>query len=105
MPAPAQGEARRADCVRFAAVGFRHRRKKREIGDARNQLFREMAVCSKVLRPRAFVMEQNVSGMVKADFKIVFAEILRTLKRCGYRVKGYLLNAMFYLRRRSRASA
>ena len=39
---------------------------------------------------------ENVSGMVKGDFKIVFAEILRTLKACGYRVKARLLNAMFY---------
>jgi DNA (cytosine-5)-methyltransferase 1 len=39
---------------------------------------------------------ENVSGMVKGDFKVVFAEILRTLKACGYRVKVRLLNAMFY---------
>jgi alpha-beta hydrolase superfamily lysophospholipase len=37
---------------------------------------------------------ENVSGMVRGDFKVIFAEILRTLKACGYRVKARLLNAM-----------
>ena len=77
------------NCQGFSTAG------KREIGDARNQLFREYCRLLEGLRPRAFVME-NVSGMVKGDFKIIFAEILRTLKGCGYRVKARLLNAMFY---------
>lgn len=76
-------------CQGFSTAG------KREIGDARNQLFREYCRLLEGLRPRAFVME-NVSGMVKGDFKLIFAEILRTLKGCGYRVKARLLNAMFY---------
>ena len=76
-------------CQGFSTSG------KRELGDQRNQLFREYCRLLEGLRPRAFVME-NVSGMVKGDFKIVFAEILRTLKGCGYRVKARLLNAMFF---------
>ena len=76
-------------CQGFSTAG------KREIGDQRNQLFREFVRLLSGLRPRAFVME-NVSGMVKGDFKVIFAEILRTLKACGYRVKVRLLNAMFY---------
>lgn len=76
-------------CQGFSTSGSR------EIGDQRNQLFREYCRLLEGLRPRAFVME-NVSGMVKGDFKIVFAEILRTLKSCGYRVKARLLNAMFF---------
>jgi len=76
-------------CQGFSTSG------KREIGDGRNQLFREYCRLLTGLRPRAFVME-NVSGMVKGDFKVIFAEILRTLKACGYRVKARLLNAMFY---------
>ena len=76
-------------CQGFSTSG------KREIGDQRNQLFREFVRLLSGLRPRAFVME-NVSGMVKGDFKVIFAEILRTLKACGYRVKVRLLNAMFY---------
>lgn len=76
-------------CQGFSTAG------KRELGDARNQLFREYVRLLKGLRPRAFVME-NVSGMVKGDFKLIFAEILRELKACGYRVKARLLNAMFF---------
>jgi len=76
-------------CQGFSTAG------KREIGDQRNQLFREFVRLLSGLRPRAFVME-NVSGMVKGDFKVIFAEILRTLKACGYRVKVRLLNAMFF---------
>lgn len=76
-------------CQGFSTSG------KRELGDARNQLFREYCRLLQGLRPRAFVME-NVSGMVKGDFKLIFAEILRTLKGCGYRVKARLLNAMFF---------
>lgn len=76
-------------CQGFSIAG------KRELGDARNQLFREYCRLLEGLRPRAFVME-NVSGMVNGDFKLVFAEILRTLKRCGYRVKARVLNAMFF---------
>lgn len=76
-------------CQGFSTAG------KRETGDARNQLFREYCRLLEGLRPRAFVME-NVSGMVKGDFKVIFAEILRTLKACGYRVKARLLNAMYF---------
>lgn len=76
-------------CQGFSTAG------KREMGDQRNQLFREFVRLLSGLRPRAFVME-NVSGMVKGDFKVIFAEILRTLKACGYRVKVRLLNAMCF---------
>jgi DNA (cytosine-5)-methyltransferase 1 len=76
-------------CQGFSMYG------KREMGDQRNQLFREFVRLLSGLQPRAFVME-NVSGMVKGDFKVIFATILRTLKACGYRVKVRLLNAMFY---------
>ena len=67
----------------------------RAIDDPRNQLFREYARLLRGLRPRAFVME-NVSGMVKGKMKLVFAEILRELKSCGYVVQVRLLNAMHY---------
>lgn len=76
-------------CQGFSTAG------KREMGDQRNQLFREFVRLLSGLRPRAFVME-NVSGMVEGDFKVIFAEILRTLKACGYRVKVRLLNAMYF---------
>lgn len=76
-------------CQGFSTAG------KREVDDPRNQLFREYCRLLSGLRPRAFVME-NVSGMVKGGHKAIFAEVLRTLKSCGYKVKARLLNAMFY---------
>lgn len=49
----------------------------------------------KGLRPKVFVME-NVSGMVKGKMKLIFADILRELKGCGYKVKAVLMNAMYF---------
>jgi DNA (cytosine-5)-methyltransferase 1 len=63
--------------------------------DPRNQLFREYVRLLDGLQPKCFVME-NVSGMVKGRKRLIFAEILRSLKACGYRVKARLLNAQFY---------
>jgi site-specific DNA-cytosine methylase len=76
-------------CQGFSTAG------KREFGDKRNQLFKEYVRLLRGLRPKVFVME-NVSGMVKGDMKLMFAEILRELKASGYAVKARLLNAMYF---------
>jgi DNA (cytosine-5)-methyltransferase 1 len=76
-------------CQGFSTVG------KRAIDDPRNSLFREYVRLLRGLQPKAFVME-NVSGMIKGKMKLVFAEILRELKACGYRVSARLLNAMYF---------
>jgi DNA (cytosine-5)-methyltransferase 1 len=76
-------------CQGFSTSG------KRELTDTRNQLFREYVRLLTELRPKAFVME-NVSGMVKGKMRVLFAEILSTLKEAGYRVKVRLLNAAFF---------
>lgn len=76
-------------CQGFSTAG------KRDFGDARNQLFREYVRLLRGLKPKVFVME-NVSGMVKGDMKLIFAEVLRELKASGYRVKARLLNAMYF---------
>jgi len=47
------------------------------------------------LQPKVFVME-NVSGMVKGKMKLLFVEILKELKSCGYDVSARLLNAMYF---------
>lgn len=67
----------------------------RALDDPRNQLFREFTRLLRGLMPRAFVLE-NVSGMVKGKMKLLFAEILRELKSCGYVVQVRLLNAAHY---------
>ena len=76
-------------CQGFSTAG------KREMSDDRNQLFHEFTRLLSGLQPRAFVME-NVSGMVKGKMRLIFVEILRELKSCGYRVSARLLNAMYF---------
>lgn len=76
-------------CQGFSTAG------KRNIGDPRNDLFREYVRLLRGLMPRAFVME-NVSGMVKGKMRLVFADCLRELKASGYRVSARLLNAMYF---------
>lgn len=83
-------------CQGFSTAG------KRDMGDSRNQLFREYVRLLRELQPRAFVME-NVSGMVKGKMKLVFAEILRELKGSGYKVSARLMNAMYFNVPQSRA--
>lgn len=76
-------------CQGFSTAG------KRVMDDPRNQLFREYVRLLRAFRPRAFVME-NVSGMVKGVMIVVFAEVMRELKACGYKVSARLLNAKFF---------
>ncbi len=76
-------------CQGFSIAG------KRILDDPRNQLFIEYVRILKELQPKAFVME-NVSGMVKGKMKLIFAEILRTLKDCGYRVSVRVLKSQYF---------
>lgn len=68
---------------------------KRLLDDPRNGLFREYARLLKGLQPKALVME-NVSGLVRGKMRLVFAEIARELKSCGYAVSARLLNAAYF---------
>jgi len=77
------------NCQGFSTSG------KRQFSDNRNQLFKEYVRLLQGLKPKVFVME-NVSGMVKGKMKLIFAEILRELKACGYQVSARLLNASHY---------
>lgn len=76
-------------CQGFSMAGDR------EFSDTRNQLFRQFCRLLKGLQSKAFVME-NVSGMIRGDMRLTFAECLRELKACGYRVKVRLLNTAYY---------
>ncbi len=68
---------------------------KRQLDDPRNQLFREFARLLAGLQPKAFVME-NVRGMVHGKMKLLFVEILRALRGCGYRVSARLMNTAYF---------
>ena len=76
-------------CQGFSTAG------KRQMGDSRNQLFREFVRLLEGLQPKVFVME-NVPGLVKGKMKLVFAEIMRELKATGYQVKCRKLNAKWF---------
>ncbi len=76
-------------CQGFSTAG------KRQYSDPRNSLFKEYARLLTDLQPQVFVME-NVTGMVKGYMKQAYLEIVQTLRGCGYRVKGQILNAMYY---------
>ena len=76
-------------CQGFSSAG------KRDFNDGRNLLFKEFVRLLGGLQPRVFQME-NVSGLVKGPMRLIFAEIMRALKDCGYRVRAMLLNSMYY---------
>ncbi|MBI5092290.1 MAG: DNA cytosine methyltransferase [Candidatus Hydrogenedentes bacterium] len=76
-------------CQGFSTSGARI------LDDPRNQLFREYVRLLQGLRPKVFVME-NVSGMVKGRMRLIFADIIRELRTCGYRVSARLMNAMYF---------
>ena len=76
-------------CQGFSTAG------KRKYDDPRNSLFKEYARLLKELRPKVFVME-NVTGMVKGYMKQTYLQIIATLRGCGYKAKGEVLNAMYY---------
>jgi DNA (cytosine-5)-methyltransferase 1 len=76
-------------CQGFSTAG------KRDMNDPRNQLFREYVRLIRGLQPKVFVME-NVSGMIKGKMKLIFVDILKELKACGYRVSARLMNAMYF---------
>ena len=76
-------------CQGFSTAG------KRRFDDPRNSLFREFARLIQELQPRVFIME-NVTGMVKGAMKQTYLTIIETLRGCGYRARGEILNAMYY---------
>jgi DNA (cytosine-5)-methyltransferase 1 len=76
-------------CQGFSTAG------KRIITDERNQLYKEYVRLLNGLQPKVFVFE-NVSGLVKGKMKLIFADIMRSLKDCGYKVSARLLNAMYF---------
>ena len=76
-------------CQGFSTAG------KRKFDDPRNSLFKEYARLLLELQPKAFVME-NVTGMVKGCMKQAYLQVIKTLRNCGYKAKGEVLNAMYY---------
>ena len=76
-------------CQGFSTAG------KRKYDDPRNSLFKEFARLLNELQPKVFVME-NVTGMVKGCMKQAYLQIIKSLRECGYKAKGEVLNAMYF---------
>jgi len=76
-------------CQGFSLAGAR------ELGDGRNQLFQEYARLLRAFAPKVFVME-NVRGMVIGKMRLIFADIIRELRECGYTVSARILTGGYY---------
>lgn len=76
-------------CQGFSTAG------KRKFDDPRNSLFIEYARLLNDLQPKVFVME-NVTGMVKGYMKQAYLQVVKTLRDCGYKAKGQVMNAMYF---------
>lgn len=76
-------------CQGFSTAG------RRNLNDQRSTLFTQFARLLAELQPKAFVME-NVTGLIKGPMKGVYLTIIKTLRGCGYRAKGEVLNAKFF---------
>lgn len=60
-----------------------------------NTLYLEFARALKTIRPKAFIVE-NVSGMVRKNFKHLLDDQLKVFSEAGYSVKANVLNAADY---------
>lgn len=65
------------------------------LDDPRGQLFREYARLLNDLQPKVFTME-NVRGMISGHMKGSYLEIIKTLRGCGYKAKGMVMNAKYF---------
>jgi len=87
-------------CQAFSFAGARHTgwNKERRYDNGKRQcdelLFDEYVRILRGLMPKAFIAE-NVSGLAKGTAKGFFLEILRKLKRSGYRVRCKMLDAQW----------
>jgi DNA (cytosine-5)-methyltransferase 1 len=76
-------------CQGFSLIGHR------VLEDPRNALVFHFLRLVRELRPKYCVME-NVPGMVTGSHNMMFKELIRRLRRIGYAVDSFLLNAAFF---------
>jgi DNA (cytosine-5)-methyltransferase 1 len=75
--------------------GFSDTRGRNDVGDERNQLFREFVRFLEGLRPRFFVME-NVVGMSRGKRRKILVEAMSALRGAGYEARVWTINAQWY---------
>lgn len=64
----------------------------REPTDARNFLYREFDRALRLIKPKAFIVE-NVSGMLRTDYEHLYRAQVTRFRLAGYRVKSAILKA------------
>jgi len=64
----------------------------RDPGRKINTLYREFARALDRIKPKAFIVE-NVSGMVRCNFRHLLEDQIKVFSEAGYRVKAEVLNA------------
>ena len=79
----------------FPCQGFSVANTKRRIGDARNELYKQLIRVIDAKKPKFFLAE-NVKGLVSLGHGAVFKMILADFRRIGYNVKYKILNAADY---------
>ena len=65
----------------------------RDPGRKINELYLEFARALKQIKPKAFIVE-NVSGMVRANFRHLLQSQFKVFAEAGYKVKAEVLNAV-----------
>lgn len=60
-----------------------------------NTLYLEFARALNAIKPKAFIVE-NVSGMIRAEFRHLLQDQFKVFTEAGYRVKAQVLNAADY---------
>lgn len=65
----------------------------RDPGRKINELYLEFARALKQIKPKAFIVE-NVSGMVRANFRHILQSQFKVFSEAGYKVKAEVLNAV-----------
>lgn len=76
-------------CQGFSMIG------KRDEGDKRNLLYREIFRCLRLVKPKYFVVE-NVKGLASLYKGKFLRRMLAGFRRCGYRVRWQILDAKDY---------
>jgi DNA (cytosine-5)-methyltransferase 1 len=76
-------------CQGFSTVG------RGEVGDERNQLFREFVRIVRLTRPKVILFE-NVTGLVAKKNQVILQQIFRYFEKLGYNMDARILSAEEY---------
>jgi DNA (cytosine-5)-methyltransferase 1 len=82
-------------CAGFPCQAFSIAGKRKGFGDTRGTLFFEVARILEIKRP-AYILLENVKGLLNHEKGKTFSKILQTLDELGYEVQWMVLNSKFF---------